>query len=259
MKDRAGERFGNLVVLANGRVDDVVSSKGFKYTRSYYLCQCDCGKQLEVVSNSLFSGNTKSCGCLRSKLLISKCENLLGQVFGRLTVVSKKDGVGSYWNCVCECGNTNTAKAQTLKDGKTKSCGCLQKEHSAKTAYKIARDYRISKGLDPDKPMQEERELERARFAALRTEIFKRDSYTCACCSVVGSKLNVHHIQTWAFAPELRFEESNLVTLCVACHKIVHKGNFNAPPDEIISILLQGYTKVISDYQDKVSLTYDLF
>lgn len=259
MKDRTGERFGNLVVLGIGRVDSVVSSTGLKYKRSYYLCVCDCGKELEVVSNSLSSGNTKSCGCLRSKLLIAKCENLLDQVFGRLTVVSKKEGTGAYWNCICECGNTNTVKAQTLKEGKTKSCGCLQKEHAASTAMKIARDYRISKGLDPDKSMQEERELERARFTALRTKIFKRDSYTCACCSVVGSKLNVHHIQTWAFAPELRFEESNLVTLCVSCHKAVHRGNFNAQPDEIISILLQGYTKVIDDYQDKEGLTYDLF
>lgn len=259
MKDRAGERFGNLVVLSKGRVDKVVSRNGLKYNRNYYLCACDCGHELEVVSNSLTSGNTKSCGCLRSKLLIAKSENLLGQVFGRLTVISKKEGVGSYWNCLCECGTEHTVKAQPLKEGKSKSCGCLQKEHSAKTAYKIARDYRISKGLDPDKPMQEERELERARFAALRAEIFKRDSYTCACCSVVGSKLNVHHIQTWAFAPELRFEESNLVTLCVPCHKVVHKGNFNAPPDETISIFLQGYTKVIAGYQDKEGLTYDLF
>lgn len=40
-------------------------------------------------------------------------------------------------------------------------------------------------------------------------------------------------------------------------HEAVHKGNFNAPPDEITSILLMGYTKVIDSYQDEV-VTYAL-
>jgi len=33
--------------------------------RSYYLCKCElCGKEVEVTSNALVSGRTKSCGCL---------------------------------------------------------------------------------------------------------------------------------------------------------------------------------------------------
>lgn len=257
--DLTGRKFGYLTVASLDRVDTVTSRNGIDYDRTFYICDCDCGNQSIVLSQSLTSGNTKSCGCLRSKLLIAKSEDISGRKFARLTAVSKEEGIGNYWTCTCECGNESIVKADALRSGTTRSCGCLQREQSAKTALKIARDYRLSKGQDPDKPMQAEREIERAKFVSLRKEIFERDSYTCACCSVVGSKLNVHHIETWAFSPELRFEKSNLVTLCVSCHKSVHKGNFNIQPDEITSILLQGYTKVIADYQDKEGLTYDLF
>lgn len=34
-----------------------------------YKCLCDCGNYLEVISNSLYSGNTKSCGCLHREVI----------------------------------------------------------------------------------------------------------------------------------------------------------------------------------------------
>jgi len=52
-------------------------------------------------------------------------------------------------------------------------------------------------------------------------EIFKRDNWTCQNCGYKNStdkKLVVHHIKTWAEYPKLRFENSNLITLCEECH-----------------------------------------
>jgi len=58
-----------------------------------------------------------------------KFQNLTGQVFNRLTVISKADTTGrTAWLCQCECGNTKIIKAENLKDGSTKSCGCLNQE-----------------------------------------------------------------------------------------------------------------------------------
>lgn len=34
----------------------------------YWHCRCDCGNETEVTADSLLSGNTKSCGCLRKEL-----------------------------------------------------------------------------------------------------------------------------------------------------------------------------------------------
>ena len=33
-----------------------------------YLCECDCGNQVEVRGGSLTSGNTKSCGCYSAEI-----------------------------------------------------------------------------------------------------------------------------------------------------------------------------------------------
>ena len=52
-------------------------------------------------------------------------------------------------------------------------------------------------------------------------EVFKRDNYSCKDCGYkkeTDKKLIIHHVKTWAEYPKLRFENSNLVTLCEECH-----------------------------------------
>ncbi len=59
-------------------------------------------------------------------------KDLTGKTFGRLTVIERtkesKNG-RRRWICQCECGNITEVKAQSLRDGHTKSCGCLHKKH----------------------------------------------------------------------------------------------------------------------------------
>jgi len=61
--------------------------------------------------------------------------NLVGQRFERLIVISfiyvNKHGF-TCWRCLCICGNYRIVIGNNLKSGHTKSCGCLQKELSAK-------------------------------------------------------------------------------------------------------------------------------
>ncbi len=59
--------------------------------------------------------------------MMSAVINLTGLKFSRLTVVTRAENRGSRsaWNCVCECGLETIALAQSLKSGKTASCGCL--------------------------------------------------------------------------------------------------------------------------------------
>ena len=57
--------------------------------------------------------------------------DLTGMRFGRLVVTSKSPGYvtcGALWNCLCDCGNTRIIPSQSLKRGRTKSCGCLNAE-----------------------------------------------------------------------------------------------------------------------------------
>lgn len=57
--------------------------------------------------------------------------NLTGCVYGRLTVVSRapNDGKLVQWHCICVCGTPRIVRAQDLRRGHTKSCGCLWREH----------------------------------------------------------------------------------------------------------------------------------
>jgi len=55
--------------------------------------------------------------------------NLVGQKFGRLTVIEySHTNRYYYWKCICECGNEHIASSGNLKFGNTKSCGCYGKQ-----------------------------------------------------------------------------------------------------------------------------------
>lgn len=70
-------------------------------------------------------------------------KNLIGQKFGRLTVIDyAEDHVSSsgyhtiMWKCRCECGAELTVRGKCLTQGVTKSCGCYQKEGVSQRASK---------------------------------------------------------------------------------------------------------------------------
>ena len=60
--------------------------------------------------------------------------DLTGQKFYRWTVTSKAEKpygakqTGNFWNCVCECGTHRVVYAATVKNGGSRSCGCLKSE-----------------------------------------------------------------------------------------------------------------------------------
>lgn len=80
--------------------------------------------------------------------------DLTGAKFGRLTAVKtaiREHGKHTKWLCVCECGKETLVTVQRLRDGSTKSCGCLVVEtisSLSKTHGKTGtRLHRIWKGM----------------------------------------------------------------------------------------------------------------
>lgn len=60
--------------------------------------------------------------------------DLTGQKYGRLTVlyeVKRDKNNKRQWFCQCECGNQKVIRMNELRDGRTKSCGCINKERMA--------------------------------------------------------------------------------------------------------------------------------
>lgn len=57
--------------------------------------------------------------------------DLTGKSFGRLIVIKRSylmRSVKPLWECLCQCGKTTFVRGSDLKNGKTRSCGCLKDE-----------------------------------------------------------------------------------------------------------------------------------
>jgi hypothetical protein len=57
--DITGNRFGRLIATQSRKSDST------KHKQRIWLCRCDCGRNIEVLTHYLISGDVKSCGCLR--------------------------------------------------------------------------------------------------------------------------------------------------------------------------------------------------
>ena len=98
---------------------------------------------MSVAANNIISGSVQSCGCLRNervKKITSK--NEVGNIYGYLKVIKeateeekpRHDKVGLFWNCTClNCGKENIIVfGDYLRNGDTKSCGCLNSKNESK-------------------------------------------------------------------------------------------------------------------------------
>lgn len=65
--------------------------------------------------------------------------DMTGQTFGRYIVlrfVGQMHNYGAHWECRCSCGNIRVVAGQALRNGTTKSCGCLRQEEVSTYNYR---------------------------------------------------------------------------------------------------------------------------
>lgn len=120
-----GQKYGNLTVT-----EILYNYNNTKKTR--YKCTCDCGKINVIKDSKLLKSTTASCGCKRrmsylqhTSMIIDK--DMIGKKYGRLTVQEILwENSPVKVKCLCDCGKTTIVNKVDLKDGHTRSCGCLQ-------------------------------------------------------------------------------------------------------------------------------------
>ena len=59
---------------------------------------------------------------------MSRTIDELGNKYGRLKVIDSLGG--GRWKCQCDCGNTHKVKGYSLRNGGTRSCGCLERSQN---------------------------------------------------------------------------------------------------------------------------------
>lgn len=114
--DLVGQRFGKWLVLARADKN--------KNESQMFLCRCECGTEKLVRGAHLRAGDSKNCGCINRKIVLS------GKRFGRLVVIKQDEGKHHkpHWLCRCDCGVEIIVSGSHLRGGITQSCGCLRSE-----------------------------------------------------------------------------------------------------------------------------------
>jgi hypothetical protein len=74
-------------------------------------------------------------------------------------------------------------------------------------------------GISKDRDKVERTEA----YKLWRTQVFANDDYTCVSCGVRGGMIHAHHILSFAKHPKLRTTTSNGATMCVVCHRKLHR------------------------------------
>ena len=87
--DLSEKRFGNLVVVS------IAPKHLWKSPSSYWICNCDCGKQTVVRGTHLTGDDVNSCGCLSKKINRNHphwkgYEDISSRVFNRIKHCAKK-------------------------------------------------------------------------------------------------------------------------------------------------------------------------
>lgn len=72
---------------------------------------------------------------------MGKFQDITGQKFGKLTVIKRAPNKGrrTMWTCQCDCGKIVIVYAEALKNGNTKSCGCLTNRNADITGQRFGR------------------------------------------------------------------------------------------------------------------------
>ena len=135
--DLTGQVFGRWTVVGPRHV---------RRSIPIWRCRCSCGSEKWVVSQTLRNGSSRSCGCLlREETAKRFLKNLVGKRFDRLTVLKQRKSENRINSCLCQCdcGQTVWVRAIGLRQGSTKSCGCLNRELSSQRARLLKKRHRV--------------------------------------------------------------------------------------------------------------------
>lgn len=108
-----GDVYGNLTIL-----DAEMRGK----SKVYFWCKCNCGTEKFFRSDELRGREDCGQGC------ILRSQYLIGQKFGRLEIIAKSPINNFTFVCFCTCGRAKEVPIYNLKNGNTRSCGCLSYE-----------------------------------------------------------------------------------------------------------------------------------
>lgn len=204
----------------------VINEIDSRKSNRVFLCECLlCNNEYPVQLGNLVSENHHIC-CFTCARYNKRLNINIGDIFKGWQVIdfAESRDYTRYFKCECiGCGYIRDISISVLNN-KEECFVCHYCAHVGENSH-------FWKGGITAKD-----KADRAYIGSTINPIIrKRDNYICQNCSKRG-KLNVHHVYDFLSYPELRFEESNLITLCEDCHirdfhKLYYRGNQNTLAD----------------------------
>lgn len=113
-----------------------------KKCRPYYLCKCICGSKTIQMKRLFFEYGKTSCGC---KSFENRAKDYSGTTIAGLKCLKfiEVRAGHSYHQFQCYCGNKFITSTTSIRNKKTKSCGCLHISRSTKHGLSKSNVYSI--------------------------------------------------------------------------------------------------------------------
>lgn len=191
-----------------------------------YLHTCDKCKAERGYFIKTFDKATKNGGLCRScsALLLGSKSEMTRKRISETRIQRFKEG--TLVPTMLGVNHSNEAKEKMRIAAKSRIPATGWK-HSDQAKIKMSCARRNISLNDFDGFITSQDEVERTLFKSLglHWKCFERFNYQCDCCSRPRSTdlgLHAHHLDSWNWAIDKRFEESNLVTLCYNCHNEFH-------------------------------------
>jgi hypothetical protein len=162
--------------------------------------------------------------------------NISGQKFNKLLVVEvmpRDLGDKTKYLCKCECGNQVIVDGSKIKNGHTKSCGCLRNEHDYGSHSRGKFGDSSKNALIASYKANSKRKNIKFNLTNSQMEdLFKSNCFYCGTEPkniYSRERLYGHYVYNGIDRKnnDLGYIESNVVSCCSQCNYIKHKFNYD--------------------------------
>jgi 5-methylcytosine-specific restriction endonuclease McrA len=182
-------------------------------TKMDYKCQC--GNISSITLGNLMAGKR----CMKCSGTPKFSFEHVRDTFknrGCELLETKYEGIFTKMKYKCICGNISQICFNDFKQGQFCHDCAIGKRSGEK-------HYNYNPNLTDEERKSNDTRVHIAEYRKWRKEVYKRDNYICQKCLIKSRYLNAHHIENWASNRELRYKNSNGITLCKLCHNEFHR------------------------------------
>jgi len=177
-----------------------------------YQCVCGSNRYKIRLYDFINGVRCKRCANMESRSLEEIKE--LFEMRGHTLLGTKEMSSSFPYPYKCKCGNASSITISNLISG-VRCMECYLESVRGENHPNYNADITIQERQEKRKYFEYEK---------WRKNVFKRDSYTCQCCSdKKGGNLVAHHLDGYDWCKEKRTDVNNGITLCEKCHIGFHK------------------------------------